>query len=587
MGRLRPAMLGLALLAAACAAWAGPLDEGRALYKAGKYAESAKRLEQATRQEPGNAKAWWQLNFAYNKLNRPDDALQAVQQAVKVDPSKGFASDPAKVDETLKRLEAKARPHQSGGNEGGRRGSQPSSASSGGITAALMSGDVYVAPGMNVDAARLQAVANSLKPTVVKFAVLNSRSGSSTLAREASRIRDYLNLGSGYVIAASRAGVSASSKQLSKTKLRDAVKQVAPMMETGRYTEGLEQLARSLVATRTAQTRSTGMVWFTVLLVGGGIVITVVALRSAANRRSMRARRSSIERKKTDIIAAISSLDSLEESLSPTAAARVREYRLSAGTKLDEAARIVVRARKDSELQRAEALLASAQGDIEGARTVASRPDRGPGGSNGATGAAPPVYAEAVRSSTDGTDWSSVPEEEKGVCFFCSRPSYLDELTPVTVKLEGERQKVLACMADLATIKTGAMPQIRAFEHQGRTVPWYAYPDYNPYNDYYGRGYGGGSLLSDMVTLSVIDHMFWSWHRPAWGWGWGGGYGMGYGGYTFYPDHHNYSDYSSERAASSLDTTSDAAGVDFLSSGSDVGGDRDAAGADFLGSDQS
>jgi hypothetical protein len=180
-----------------------------------------------------------------------------------------------------------------------------------------------------------------------------------------------------------------------------------------------------------------------------------------------------------------------------------------------------------------------------------------------------------------------VPEEEKGVCFFCSRPSYLDELTPVTVKLEGERQKVLACMADLATIKTGAMPQIRAFEHQGRTVPWYAYPDYNPYNDYYGRGYGGGSLLSDMVTLSVIDHMFWSWHRPAWGWGWGGGYGMGYGGYTFYPDHHNYSDYSSERAASSLDTTSDAAGVDFLSSGSDVGGDRDAAGADFLGSDQS
>ena len=60
-----------------------------------------------------------------------------------------------------------------------------------------------------------------------------------------------------------------------------------------------------------------------------------------------------------------------------------------------------------------------------------------------------------------------------------------------------------------------------------------------------------------------------------------------YGGYTFYPDHHHYSDYSSERAASSLDRTSDAAGTDFLSSGSDVGGDRDSGGADFLGSDQS
>ena len=154
----------------------------------------------------------------------------------------------------------------------------------------------------------------------------------------------------------------------------------------------------------------------------------------------------------------------------------------------------------------------------------------------------------------------------------------------MTVNLDGNQQKVLACPNDLKTIKSGQMPSIRAFNEGGRYVPWYASQGYDPYRDYYSRGYDR-NWVSDMIMLSMIDHMFWGWHNPM-GWGWGGGYG-GWGGntYVFYPDHDNYRDHYAGEAAGYGDFSRDpdnAGGADFLGSSS-----GDTGGSDYAGSDQS
>ena len=133
-----------------------------------------------------------------------------------------------------------------------------------------------------------------------------------------------------------------------------------------------------------------------------------------------------------------------------------------------------------------------------------------------------------------------------------------------------------------ATRIAAIMPQIRAFNVNGKYEPWYAHQQYDPFRDYYRGGYGGGSLLGDLVTLSIIDSMFWNWHNPM-GWGWGGGWG-GYGGYMFYPDHHYYHDYYSGQAGGYGDFDSgpsDAGGTDFLgSTGGDFGGSDFGGGTD-------
>jgi len=585
----RYATLSACLLLWTTTCWADPYDEGRELYKAGRYAEAAAKLEQATREDPRNAKAWWQLNFAYNKLERHADALRAVQKAHEIDPSNGFASEPGKYEEVLTRLQSKVSgttPTQTAPPRTTAPAfTAPTRAGSGrgSLTQQLTRGDVYVEPGMNVDAARLQRVAQELRPTIVKFVVFNSRSGSATLSREASRIRDYLNVGKGYVLVASRAAVSASSQSLNRDTLRQLTKEVAPQIETGDYTGGLERLARGLVQTRAAQTTRTRNTWIIVLAVIGGVIVVWIVLRAAANARAMAARREPLERLKSDVISQLNFLDDQLPLLDSSTAARVKEARITAGTKLDEAARIMARAKSDRQLGSAQNLLDQAQSEIGRARSLIDRSLSGAADTGADT--LPSAGKNGMSAATGrDTDWNAIPEGERGVCFFCSRPSRVDELTPVTVNLDGERQKVLACPDDLATIKTGEMPRIRAFEREGRYVPWYADDRYDPYRDYYGRGYDNRSLLSDLVTLSLIDHIFWGWHRPV-GWGWGGGY-------VFYPEHEHYRDYYSGHAAGhgDFDRTADAAGTDFLqNSGGDLSGgdDSEAGGVDFLGSDQS
>lgn len=569
------------------AAVADPLKEGRDLYKAGKYAEAATKLEQATREDPGNAKAWWQLNFAYNKLERYADALRAAETAGRIDPTYGFASEPGKYGETVARLQKKAGSSRRGGLDRPLlekpRPSEPPLDNS--LVRQLSSSGVYVEPGLNIDKDRLASVIRELRPTRVMFLAFNNKAGSASLTREADRVRSYFGISDGYVIVCSRAGVAASSKSLNRDTLRELTRQVAPQMEGGDFTGGLERLARGLVATRQAQTARTRTTAATVVGGMGVLVFGWVLSRRIRHKRTMTARRAAVDQARSEII---SQMNYLEDSLSAAPAAMagtVKQARLDAGAKLDEASRLIVRARSEYDLTRAQRLLDEASACIARGRDALE--GKTPSDSRGADRrGSPPVYPQARVASGPDTDWQAVPDSERGVCFFCSRPSLLSELTPVTVSLEGDTQRVLACADDYQRIKSGEPPSIRAFQRGGRYVPWYADDEYDPYRDYYSRGYGDRSLLSDLVTLALIDRMFWDWRTPSWTWG--GGHHGGWDGYTFWPDHHHWQDYHVERAASSSfdHDRSDGAGTDFLGGGF-RDGDLDSAGTDFLGSDDS
>lgn len=585
-----------ALLIIGSAAIADSLDDGRELYKAGKYAEAVTKLQQAAKEDPKNAKVYWQLNFAYNKLGKFKEALGAVQQAHALDPQHGFASEPGKYEETYNRLVQKAggasnsggnstqttRPPRSNGN------STAQGSGSGNIASQLQNGDVYVQSGANVDIARLEAVARELRPAQVKILVFNSRSNAKTLQREADRVRDYFNLKNGFVVAASRSAVAASGEKLSKDTVREQTKLVAPMMEAGDYTGGLEKLARGLVVTRKQQAQASTNMWLFILIGIGGAIIAWVIFRRASNASQMKELRLQVNRQRDSVVQSVNWLDDAAKGIA-LGGGRVLQERENAGRKLDEASRLMSRAKSANDLRHAKELLDSAEGDIARANAIIRGADEKPIPAGRANASAVIGSAVPTDGSDQSTDWTAIPENERGVCFFCSRPSKLNELTPVTVNLGEGDQKVLACAADLKTIRTGKMPNIRAFNDNGRQVPWYASNSYDPYRDYYPR-YGMGDYMRDMVTLSVIDSMFWGWHRPM-GWGWGYGYP-----YTFYPDHHYYSDWHTHHAADygNYDSGPDnSGGTDFLGGGGGGGGDfggsfgDSGGGTDFLGGDQS
>lgn len=589
--RYRSMVIAAVFAALVSVASADPYNEGRALYKAGQYREAARSFEAATRENPRNAKAWWQLNFAYNKLGRYADALRAVETAGKLDPSHAFASTPGKYEETLGRLRKKA----GGSRQGGSSVSEPSSSAplgplsgpDGTISQQLTRRGVFVQTGAQVDVDRLTRVIRELEPVPVRFLIFSSRAGSATLSREADRVRRYLGLRNGYVIACSRAGVAASSQTLSVSTLRDLTREVAPQMEGGDYTGALERLARGLIETRARKTRTTTL--GVLGLAGGvaGVIVIAVVSRRIRRTRSMRLRRSVLERQKDDVIGQMNYLDDSAGAVSALVASQARQARLEAGRKLDEASMIMVKARDEYDLSHAQDLLESASADVDRGRSIVDAALRGEPPPEAAA-AVPPVYPAEAATSGRETDWSGIEDDQRGACFFCSRPSLLEELRQVSVDIGGERRQVLACVDDYEAIRRGDPPRIRAFHRDGRSVPWYAEPEYDPYRDYYRRGYDDRSILQDFVALSVIDRIFWGWSRPTWGWGWGGGYGPDWGGYTFWPEHHHYHDYYSTRAAGADygdDYGRDAGGTDFLDSGGEGG--SDAGGTDFLGVDQS
>ena len=62
-----------------------------------------------------------------------------------------------------------------------------------------------------------------------------------------------------------------------------------------------------------------------------------------------------------------------------------------------------------------------------------------------------------------------IPANERAACFFCSRPARITDLTPITVAINGQRRKVLACADDVRIIQQGATPKVRSVSAGGET----------------------------------------------------------------------------------------------------------------------
>ncbi len=242
-------------------------------------------------------------------------------------------------------------------------------------------------------------------------------------------------------------------------------------------------------------------------------------------------------------------LDLLPASEHKTAALLARQ---EAARQLEMAGKLAPAARTPQDFARMEAVLQQASDEAEKSRREIDLATGGTGVAVGISGTdyhATPATANGVafQSAPVQTDMdaSLIPENERGVCFFCSRPSRVSELTAVNFVVNGQRRKVLACADDARTIQQGAAPQIQSVDENGQRVPWFRAANYNPYRDY-GRMAGasnsggnfahapGGFGATGGVSHGIAQSSAHPAPPPLPGY-YGGGYDYGYG-YNWYSD---------------------------------------------------
>ena len=181
-------------------------------------------------------------------------------------------------------------------------------------------------------------------------------------------------------------------------------------------------------------------------------------------------------------------LDLLPASEHKTAALTARQ---EAARKLEMAGHLAPTAKTPADFARMEAVLQQASDDAQKSKTEIDLATGGTGVAVGVDGTdyhATPATANgaAFQSAPIQPDINinSIPENERSVCFFCSRPARISDLTAVNFVVNGERRKVLACADDARTIQQGAAPQIQSIEENGQRIPWFRSSSYNPYRDY-------------------------------------------------------------------------------------------------------
>jgi hypothetical protein len=251
------------------------------------------------------------------------------------------------------------------------------------------------------------------------------------------------------------------------------------------------------------------------LVVGGGAAIWA-SQRAAKKRHAMQAARLPVERLRGQVLEGLTYTDTYLDLLPPSEdATTARNERQRAAALLEQAAGFARAAHTPGDYGRAEALLEDAKQATDKAKACIDRATGGTGMAvalDGTEYKATPVNPNGTPNMQaapilSGLNAEDIPPSERAACFFCSRPARITDLTPVTVAINGQRRKVLACADDVRAIQQGATPAVRTVQENGQTVPWYRSTSYDPYRSYgytvgydpyYGYGYGGG----------VIDGLF-------------------------------------------------------------------------------
>ena len=309
---------------------------------------------------------------------------------------------------------------------------------------------------------------------------------------------------------------------------------------------------------------------------------------SAAANRQLTQKRQGITAQVDSLATQMHGLYAQSRALDPGTIGRVDEAQAAVDAKLNQARSLLTAATKERHFERIQGILAQVQtklGNVQAgigraqarsdariqkqAEAEQKRMDARQGRQEAAQmqkatqrvgrgSFAPPAQVTNAQ-----TNWNAMPVHERGVCFFCSRPCLLRELTPVTVPIGGQAQRVLACPQDLAAVRAGNLPPIRAFEMNGQRVPWYAYGRYNPYRDYYADHFDV-DIYVNRYPFDVFEPIYWNFDAP---------YIYDDGpAYVFSPQAEPYQDYMSANAAGSIDPNQNVGGMDFSNMGDGVGG---------------
>ncbi|GEM_PF-6898892 len=166
----------------------------------------------------------------------------------------------------------------------------------------------------------------------------------------------------------------------------------------------------------------------------------------------------------------------------------------------------------------------------------------------------PGAFASQGIPRTQSANWRGIPENERGASFFSGRAANVRDMHTTTVSVGGRRRRVLVDNDDHAILQAGMMPPFLMFPFVGGYVPWYAYPDYNPYNDY------GGAMPGDYLPYEQVPPQYWEEQPPI-------------ADYAYTPDQENFQDYAAGVAIGAMDTENTVAFEDVYRPGMpDAGG---------------
>jgi hypothetical protein len=499
--RARLAPVGL-LMALTAFAWARSpaYNQGDAAYQRNDFSTAAAKFRQATQDDPKDALGFWKLGLALRKTGDNAGAVSAWDQARAIDPSLAFASSPQKFHDLYDKTARKA-----GNGSAGRVPTQSTRNPVGDIIVpALEKDDVYIdAPMKSVaDKSKLQRLARSYKPNVVKIAIMTGAPGDRD--QFAEFLSGYLGLHRGLMIVATQTGAGAFTAALDRQQIKEMVKASVPSFKTSYY-DGAKFIADRTFGAPAGQPLSgvapqhggSSLLWI-VIIAALGVAAIAFFRRSAEKKhiqtlnRDIGARLQAVDEEfaRFDREAAGATDSPLLQEARQIRSAAVDPF-AAAGEAFNTAATVKEYLDVDRMTTQAEKLTARARVRLDQALGKRSLDD-------------------AAGSAASIPSAEQVPQDDRGACFFCSKPARLETLHPLQINVDGQVQRVLACDDCYEVARTGRKPQILAVpDEYGRREPWYQSRRYDPWRDY-GRGglFGGNGfgLMDYLMLENLFDH---------------------------------------------------------------------------------
>ncbi len=366
--------------------------------------------------------------------------------------------------------------------------------------------DVYVEPAMAgrvpaADRERLLAKAAELRARgwTVKFAVISRPPpGFQNLGEFTSQLHRYLGLGDGLLIVASQNAVSARTDRLGRDetqRLTDASRRV---FTAEGYAAGMVYLADSIVAeaeAREAATRTATVGLAGLLVLGLLGAVGFLALRTGSGRRARLSRL-----KEWHVGLAAAALD-FDRAVGPAPGSpRLRDARRSLDLVLDQVAEVGAKLER---LGQGSILGPSPRDLDEVARNLVAVRDR--------LSALADNLADELPELKDIRLPEMVPDrpepEPTGrlACFFCARPLRSDEAREVVLDFGTERRRVVVDPEHYEALRRGEQPPVRTVEVNGRPVPWFEDPNFDPRRDY-RPSYAGIGLPELLILWGLLSH---------------------------------------------------------------------------------